>query len=265
MLELKQGFIREHFAKIDKSEGILVANYPKNGVEGYVGGNTLMEMTYAFSQGLDIYTMYDLPDDLNYTPELNALSPIVLNGDVASLHGHVESFPLAYVSSNSPVKHIAIGRGFRKAGLSVRTKGLKVNSNVNEQPMTIEETYDGAINRHTALKHQLGETTADYYVTIESELTHLHEKHNVFGCTAIIIEKVGQDPKVGIDVDVEFPKSFTDKVPSVYPDIGVHVQKDFGSTLKDPYPFMTNEKLTRAKITEEGLYRVAVQTLIDTK
>lgn len=263
IVERKQGFIREHFAKIDKSEGILVANYPKNGVDGYIGSNTLMEMTYAFSQGLDIYTLCDLPTNVGYASEINALSPVVLQGDIAALHTHVESLPLAYISSNSPVKHTAVGRGFRKAGIAVRTKGMKVDSNVSEQPQTIDETYSGAIHRHQALTQQLGKTAADYYVTIESGLAPLHENHNVFGCTAIVVEKAGREPKVGIDVDIEFPRSFTDKVPAVYPDIGVLVQEEFGSELKDPYPFMTNHQLTRAKIVEEGVYRVAIQTLLD--
>lgn len=263
--ELKQGFMKEHFAKIDESEGIVVVNYPKRGINGYIGGNTLMEMAYAFSQGLDIYTMYDMPEDMPYSSELNAFLPIVLDGDVRQLHRHVESLPLVYLSSNSPIKHTAVGRAFRKAGLPVRTMGTKVDSKVNEQPQTIEETYEGAMNRHQALKEQLGRTAAQYYVTVESGLDPVHKDHNVFGCTAIVVEEIGKDPKVGIDIDIEFPKSFTDKVPRVYPDIGVLVQQEFGSELKDPYPFITNQQITRAKIVEEAIYRVVVQSVATKK
>lgn len=75
----------------------------------------------------------------------------------------------------------------------------------------------------------------------------------------IIIEKKGQEPKVGINIDIEFPKQITDKVPSVYPDIGILVQQEYGSKLKDPYPFFTNSQLTRAKILEDAVDRVVIQ------
>lgn len=91
IIELKQGFIREHFAKIDQSEGILVVNCDKNGVAGYIGGNTLMEITYAFAQGLDVYTLYDLPKDISYADEINAMKPIVLNGDVSKIDEYVKN------------------------------------------------------------------------------------------------------------------------------------------------------------------------------
>jgi len=258
--DLKQGFIREHFAKIDQSEGILIVNCDKKGIAGYIGGNTLMEMTYAFAQGLDIYTLYDLPNDVTYANEIDAMMPIILDGNINNLDKHVKQLPIVYISSKSPIKHTAINRGLRKAGLAVQTIGFKVESNVSEQPQTIDETYSGALNRHRALKTQLGEKHADFYMTIESGLSSMHKNHNVFGCTVIIIEKFGQDPKIGIDVDIEMPAEMTDKIPAIYPDMGILVQQEFGSKLKDPYPYFTNNQLTRLKIMEEAIYRIAIQS-----
>ena len=40
--------VLRHFNKVDWSDAILVANYDKNDVKGYIGGNTLMEMGLAF-------------------------------------------------------------------------------------------------------------------------------------------------------------------------------------------------------------------------
>ena len=40
--------INEHWRKILKSDCILVANYEKRGISGYVGGNTFLEMGFAF-------------------------------------------------------------------------------------------------------------------------------------------------------------------------------------------------------------------------
>lgn len=260
IIELKQGFIREHFAKIDQSEGILVVNCDKKGITGYIGGNTLMEITYAFAQGLDIYTLFDLPTDISYVDEINAIEPIVLNGDVSNIDAYVKKLPIVSISSQSPVKHTAINRGFRKAGLAVQTIGMKVESDVSDQPQSIKETYSGALNRHRSLKLQCADKEVDFYATIESGLASLHDNHNVFGCSVIIIEKIGRDPKIGIDIDIEFPKQITDKVPSVYPDIGVLVQQEYGSKFKDPYPFFTNNQLTRAKILEDAVNRVVIQS-----
>src|SRR3989344_1435516 len=37
-----------HFKKVMESDAILVTNFEKNGLQGYIGGNALMEMTLAF-------------------------------------------------------------------------------------------------------------------------------------------------------------------------------------------------------------------------
>lgn len=259
--ELKQGFIREHFAKIDEAEAILIINNDKKGIEGYIGGNTLMEMTYAFAQGLDIFTLNPLPTDIPYAHEINAMMPIVLDGNVNNLDQHIKRLPIAYISSKSPIKRTAVGRGFRKAGMPVQVLGIETESNVSDQPQSTEETYQGALNRHQSLKKQLSGKAADFYITIESGISQVHKDHNVFGSSVVIIEKNGEEQKVGIDINIEFPKSMTDKVPSIYPDLGVLAQKEFGSKLKDPYPFITNNQITRAKILEEAIYRIAIQSI----
>src|SRR5690348_4842751 len=46
--EAKYNFISEHFKKIEKSEAILVVNMEKNGIAGYIGGNTFLEIGIAF-------------------------------------------------------------------------------------------------------------------------------------------------------------------------------------------------------------------------
>ena len=48
-MEIKRKLMKDHcFKKINVSEGVIVLNYDKNGIKGYVGGNTLLEMFYAF-------------------------------------------------------------------------------------------------------------------------------------------------------------------------------------------------------------------------
>ncbi|MBH2007997.1 DUF84 family protein [Candidatus Saccharibacteria bacterium] len=253
---LKRGFIDEHFAKIDTSDAILVVNHEKNGVENYIGGNTLMEITYAYAHGLEVFLLNPVPD-VGYGDEIRGIHPVLLDGDIANVDTYFASLPLVYMSTESPIKQSAISRAMRRAGVPVRIDGEKVETGVNEQPMTIEETYEGAMNRHANLKKSGVE--ADYYVSLESGQHPAHPNHSLFGCDVIVIEKTGQAPKVGIDLDIEFPQDMLDKVPSQYPDLGVLVQQEYGSKLKDPYPHFTNGRLTRQKILENAAYNVIIQ------
>lgn len=256
--DLKRGFIDEHFRKIDESDAILVVNYDKNGVANYIGGNTLMEITYAYAQGLEVFLLNPVPE-VGYADEIRGMHPIVLNGDLSKLDDYIKQLPILAVSSESPVKHLALSRGLRRAGIRTHIVGLKVESGVNEQPMSIEESYEGAINRHTSLKTSPSVVDATYLATIESGYHSVHADHNAFGCSAIIIERVGGEQKIGVDLDIEFPRAMTDRIPSDYPDIGILVQQEYGSKLKDPYPYFTGGKLTRAKILENAVYSLAVQ------
>jgi non-canonical (house-cleaning) NTP pyrophosphatase len=99
----------------------------------------------------------------------------------------------------------------------------------------------------------------DYVVSIESGYHTAHTNHNPFGCTVVVVEKKGSDRKIGIDLDIEFQRLMTDKIPSLYPDIGVLVQKEYGAKDKDPFPYFTNNKLTRTKVLENAIYNVAIQ------
>ena len=53
-VKLKRSFIDGHLDKIRQSDLVLVANYPKNGVEGYVGANSLMEAAFAYALGVPV-------------------------------------------------------------------------------------------------------------------------------------------------------------------------------------------------------------------
>lgn len=255
-IRLKQGFIDEHFAKIDTSEAILVINETKNGVDNYIGGNTLIEMAHAYGQGLDTFLLNPIPE-MSYTDEIRGMQPIVLDGDVGKIDEYIASLPLLYMSTESKLKHAAASRAMRQVGVAVRVAGTKVDSGVNEQPLTVEETYEGAMNRHAALKN-LG-VSAAYFATIESGQHPIHKDHSLFGCSVIVLEKAEGNMRVGIDLDIEFPQEMLDKVPSVYPDLGMLVQQEYGAAEKDPFPYFTGGRLTRRKVLEKAFHKVAVQ------
>ena len=82
--KIEYDFIREHFFKIQKSEAILILNYEKKGVPGYIGGNTFLEMGYAFGLGKKIFLMLPVPE-MDYAVEMHAMKPIVLDGDIGRI------------------------------------------------------------------------------------------------------------------------------------------------------------------------------------
>lgn len=81
--ERKARAMIRHFKKVEWCEAILVVNLPKNGVDGYVGANTLMEMGLAFYLGKRIFMLYPAPDYPYCKEEITAMKPVVINGDLA--------------------------------------------------------------------------------------------------------------------------------------------------------------------------------------
>jgi len=255
---LKNRLIREHLDHITNSDAIFVYNEVKRDVEGYIGGSALMEMAFAFAQGIEIFLLRPAPD-LSYADEIEGMEPIVINGDITAIDIYFQSLPKTLVSSKSPVKLRAVSRGLRKAGIRTLVAPYPTQSGVSEQPQNIEETYEGAINRHKALMKETTEQKPDYLATVECGLHSIHPDHNVFSSTVVILEKIGSALKVGMAVELEYPTEMTDKVPAVYPDIGVLVQQEYGSALKDPFPFFTKGKISRLKLVEDAIFNVAAQ------
>ena len=83
-LKIAHDLIRVHFRKIEKSDAILVLNYTKGKVKNYIGGNTLIEIGYAFYLGKKIYFLNPIPNQ-SYTEELVAMEPIILNGNLSKI------------------------------------------------------------------------------------------------------------------------------------------------------------------------------------
>lgn len=72
----------DHFKKVIESDAILVVNEEKNGIKGYIGGNTLMEMTIAFHYKKPIFIYADIDENLNIKEEIFGLAPVFINKDL---------------------------------------------------------------------------------------------------------------------------------------------------------------------------------------
>lgn len=82
--KIEYDFIREHFRKIQESDAILVLNYKKKDIEGYIGGNTFLEMGLAFYLQKKIYLLHNIPQ-MEYKTEMHAMQPIILHGNIKNI------------------------------------------------------------------------------------------------------------------------------------------------------------------------------------
>lgn len=76
--------IRGYYEKIKDADAVLIANYSKNGIENYVGGNALLEMGFAHVLNKKIYLLHSVPV-MNYSDEIESMKPMVLSGDVLNM------------------------------------------------------------------------------------------------------------------------------------------------------------------------------------
>lgn len=86
--KIEYDFIRNHFKNIEQADAILIINYAKKGIDGYIGGNTFLEMGYAFGLKKTIYVLFPIPT-MDYASEMHAMQPIVLDGDLGNIESPV--------------------------------------------------------------------------------------------------------------------------------------------------------------------------------
>jgi nucleoside 2-deoxyribosyltransferase len=81
-------FIKRYWGFIKDSDAILVLNSTKKGIDNYIGGNTLMEMGFAYGHGKKIFLFYFIPEKserIHYLDEILDMKPVVLEGDLSKI------------------------------------------------------------------------------------------------------------------------------------------------------------------------------------
>jgi hypothetical protein len=73
--------IKAYYELIKQYDLVLVVNEKKKDIEGYISGHTFLEMGFAHVLNKTIYVINKLPD-VSYLDELQAINPIILNGDL---------------------------------------------------------------------------------------------------------------------------------------------------------------------------------------
>jgi hypothetical protein len=81
----EKGAIRDYWRLMQGGDAILVVNLDKKGVKNYIGGNTLMEMGFAHVLDQKIFLLNPIPDIPYYKTEIEAMRPVILNGDLSKV------------------------------------------------------------------------------------------------------------------------------------------------------------------------------------
>lgn len=89
-LQIKRSLSLSHMRKVQNpiTYGILVANFDKHGVTGYIGPNTFAEIAVAFATSKTIYLLNVIPPQ--YGDELTAWGVRELDGDLSQIRVEYE-------------------------------------------------------------------------------------------------------------------------------------------------------------------------------
>ncbi len=83
---LKEGAIKDHYEKVDWCDAVLIVNQEKRGIQGYVGGNTLIEIGVAFYLKKKIYILNPVSSELSYKQEIMGMKPKILNNNLSLIN-----------------------------------------------------------------------------------------------------------------------------------------------------------------------------------
>lgn len=81
----KARLMMKHFRAVEKGDAILVVNLKKKGMDGYIGGNVLMEMGLAFYLGKPIFLLNPISKKSPLYEEVMGVVPKVLGGEFSKL------------------------------------------------------------------------------------------------------------------------------------------------------------------------------------
>lgn len=77
--------LKTYFEEIKKADAIIVNNLDKKGIKNHIGANTLIEMAFAYVLNKKIFLINPSPTQVNYYDEIEAMKPIIINGDLTKI------------------------------------------------------------------------------------------------------------------------------------------------------------------------------------
>jgi hypothetical protein len=79
--------MRKNFKQVADSDAVLVLNYKKNDIEGYIGVSALLEMGVAHYLKKKIFLINHTPDykDARWAHEVAIMQPTIIKGDLTKI------------------------------------------------------------------------------------------------------------------------------------------------------------------------------------
>jgi hypothetical protein len=77
--------IKEFWNLMQEGEAVLAVNKTRKGIGNYIGGNTFLELGLAYVSDQKIYLLHPIPEIPFYKTEIEAMKPIILDGDLMKI------------------------------------------------------------------------------------------------------------------------------------------------------------------------------------
>jgi hypothetical protein len=84
-LKIDENYHKYHYDEIvNQSDAVFVLNFDRKGIKNYIGGNTLMELGFAYVHDKKIFLLNPIPE-ISYREEIESVEPIIINGDLTKI------------------------------------------------------------------------------------------------------------------------------------------------------------------------------------
>lgn len=246
-------YTRKHFRVIDQSDAILVLNYVKNGIKGYIGGNSFLEMGHAFANNKPIFLLQDIPE-MSYTSEIGAMNPIVINNNLSKIADFFNTLPKCYLTSESVIKLQAAAFGIQRFSGTTNIIGKKTVTSIPNQPIGLQQTLDGAVERLENLKKEKLETY-EYLISLENGLIFDESQKIYFDAAVCVIENNQGKREIGLSSGMLISKDIIFELLENNLELGPVIMEKYDISEKDPVVFYTHGKVKRTEVLEEVIFQ----------
>lgn len=83
--KFNENAMQRDWDRMREADALLVVNLERHGIPNYIGGNTLFELAAGYFAGKKIFLLNPIPEIKFYKSELEAVNPVILNGDLSKL------------------------------------------------------------------------------------------------------------------------------------------------------------------------------------
>jgi inosine/xanthosine triphosphatase len=165
------------------------------------------------------------------------------------------------IGSKNGAKVKAVKDAFALFGKEAEVRGFSVESGVSDQPLSLDEVVQGAVNRAKAAWEQ-AKGQCDFSVGIESGLEKVRQARTGymdFGANAVFD---GEKVFIGLNACFEYPEKFLEKVVKEGKEVSDAALELWGDDLRDEQGGIGRLSLgnmPRSKLHESGLVMALMQ------